>query len=82
MAFLPEGDWDDFFARWTAIGESCSYDLDSIRADAVDEAEGWRDIDDALEQAWGTVSAAMSLYLAWRAEWVPSASVADDHIRQ
>jgi hypothetical protein len=67
-ALLPEREWDSFLARWTEIGERCDYDIESIRAGALAEAAGARGIDDAVAQAWSTISAAMTAYLAWRAE--------------
>jgi hypothetical protein len=63
---LPEQDCERFLAQWVQITESCGYDVPSIEALAAVEAEHWRDLDPVVSQAWSTISAAMSVYLAWR----------------
>jgi hypothetical protein len=41
-------------------------DMSPSGSEAVVEAEHWRDLDPSVSQAWLTISAAMSVYLAWR----------------
>jgi hypothetical protein len=65
-AALPEQDWERFLAQWVQLTESCGYHVPSIEALAAVEAEHWRDLDPAVAQAWSTISAAMSVYLAWK----------------
>ena len=69
LHMLPEHLWDDFFSAWAEIANACALDLERMQAVAARRAivAGGRDaVDGELSNAWGTVSAAMSSYLAWR----------------
>jgi hypothetical protein len=74
---LPEHFWDGFMQRWAELGATCEYDLGIVRVDVLREASASRDIEPRLASAWSTVAAAMSSYVAWRADrrrFLPRAS--------
>jgi len=68
---LPAHLWDDFFATWAEIADACALDVERIQEVAALVAKAPARCEEAggeFSNAWGTVSAAMCSYLAWRAQ--------------
>jgi hypothetical protein len=68
LAALPAPLADRFMERWAQFGARCEYDVRLVRMDVLREVNEAEDRDPALAVAWATVAAAMTSYLAWRAE--------------
>ena len=64
---LAERLWDRFLQCWAELGAACEYDLNLLRVEVLREASASRDVEPRLADAWSTIAAAMSSYIAWRA---------------